>query len=277
MLEKVRSCINPLPGHRTQHRRSCSMVRHLTSLPPLNTLRAPSQITAASTKNCRREFSRPLPCSDDSSNDYGNKHTKLVTQCKVCSAIILSCFLNSLDTHTLYGRHIQPVSQIHLHHLRAILGIRWSDRVTNNEVLQRADIPSIEAMLLSRQLTWTGHVVWMNDDQLPKAFLYSELWQAKRDVGRPHLRYTDCTKRHLHAADINKRHWEEMAHDRSAWRTAVKQEPQKPKPKEQPMTKSNDNSRLQIEQISSQSSHADTAEGNWRLVLANHPMKELVR
>ena len=36
-------------------------------------------------------------------------------------------------------------------------------------------------------------------------------------------------------------------------------------------------SRLQIEQISSQSSHADTAEGNWRLVFANYPLKELVR
>ena len=30
-VRKLRSCINPLPGHRTQHRRSCSMVRHLTS------------------------------------------------------------------------------------------------------------------------------------------------------------------------------------------------------------------------------------------------------
>ena len=62
-----------------------------------------------------------------------------------------------------------------------------------------------------------------------------------------------------------------------------KKEPQKPKPKERPMSKSNDNaamnvrSRLQIEQISSYSSHADTAEGNRRLVLANYPMKELVR
>ena len=47
------------------------------------------------------------------------------------------------------------------------------------------------------------------------------------------------------------------------------------------MPKSNDNAaiivRLQIEQISSQSSHADTAEGNWQLVLANYPMKEVVQ
>ena len=73
------------------------------------------------------------------------------------------------------------------------------------------------------------------------------------------------------------------------WRTIAvhsvrpsKKEPQKLKPK-QLMPKSNDNaamnmrSRLQIEQISSQSSHADTAEENWRLVLASYPMKELVR
>ena len=49
------------------------------------------------------------------------------------------------------------------------------------------------------------------------------------------------------------------------------------------MPKLNDNaamnvrSHLQIEQISSQSSHADIAEGNYQLVLANYPMKELVR
>ena len=84
--------------------------------------------------------------------------------------------------------------------------------VTNNEVLQRADMPSIEAMLLSWQLTWTGHVVRMNDDRLPKTVLYGELWQAKRNVGRRHLRYMNCTKRHLHAAN-----WEEMTHERSAY------------------------------------------------------------
>ena len=62
-----------------------------------------------------------------------------------------------------------------------------------------------------------------------------------------------------------------------------KKEPQKPKLKEQLMPKSNDNaamnvrSRLQIKQISSQSSHANTTEGNWQFVLANYSMKELVR
>ena len=65
-------------------------------------------------------------------------------------------------------------------------------------------MPSIKAMLLNWQLTWTGHIVRMNDDRLP-------------NVGRSHLLYMDCTKRYLHAADINKRHWEEKVHDLSEW------------------------------------------------------------
>ena len=124
---------------------------------------------------------------------------------------MLSCILYSSEI----------VTDTHTKHLRAILGIRWSDRVTNNEIIQREHMPSIEAMLLSQQRTWTGHVVRANDDRLPKAVVHDEPWQAKRNVGRPHLGYMHCTKRHLHVADINKRHWEEMAHDRSAWRTAV--------------------------------------------------------
>ena len=159
--------------------------------------------------------------------------------------IILSCLLYSSKTYTLYSRHIQRLSQIHLRHLRAIFGIRWSDQVTNNEILQHTDMPSIEAVLLNRQITWTGIVVRINDDRLPKK---GRRWRTIAvHSGRP-----------------------------------SKKEPQKPKPKEQPMPKSNDvaavnvRSRLQIEQISSQSSHADTAEGNWQLVLANYPKIELM-
>ena len=90
------------------------------------TLGAPSQTTAASTRNCRLEFSRRLPRSDDYAKYYGTNTTSslLVIKCKVYHAIILSCLTYSSETYTLYRRHIQRLSQIHLRHLRAILGIR---------------------------------------------------------------------------------------------------------------------------------------------------------
>ena len=223
MFEKLISCINPLSGHRTQHQRV------LFNGTPLNVATVFKYLGSTIANDC--SLNKKLSARIQSASAaFGrlherlwNKHNiNLVTKCKVYHATILSGLLYSSETYTLYRRHIQRLSQIHLRHLRAILGIIWSDWVTSNEVLQRADMPSIEAILLSRQLTWTGHVVWMNDNQLPKAVLYGELWQAKRNVGRPHLCYIDCTKRHLHAADIIDRHWEEIAHDHSAWRTAVK-------------------------------------------------------
>ena len=126
----------------------------------------------------------------------------------------------TVQRHTkLYKRHIQLLSQIHLRHLRSILGIKWSDRLTNNEVLQRADMPSIETMLLSRQLTWTGHVVRMNDDRLPKAVLYGELWQAKRNVeGHTYVTTTRGTGRRWRAIAVH-------------GVRPSKKKPQKPKPK----------------------------------------------
>ena len=154
MLEKLRSRINPLPGHRTQHRRSCSMVRHLTSLPPLNTL--------ANDCSLDKELSARI---QSASAAFGrlrerlwNKHNKNARS-TVLSSYYVFC---TVQRHT---RCIDVIfSDCHRYH-------------------------SIETMLLSRQLIWTCHVVWMNDDRLPKAVLYGELWQAKRNVGRPHLRY----------------------------------------------------------------------------------------
>ena len=127
MFEKLRSCINPLQGHRTQH-----LNKELSA-----------RIQSASAAFGRLH------------ERLWNKHNiKLVTKCNVYRAIILSGLLYSSETYTLYRRHIQRLSQIHIGHLRAILGFRWSNRVTNKEV---------------RQITWTGHVVRMNEDRLPMA------------------------------------------------------------------------------------------------------------
>ena len=45
----------------------------------------------------------------------------------------------------------------------------------NNEVLQRAKMDGIEAMLTSAQLRWVGHMQRMSDDRMPKQIFYSEL------------------------------------------------------------------------------------------------------
>ena len=61
----------------------------------------------------------------------------------------------------------------------------------------------------------------MEDGRIPKDILYGELASGKRSVGRPQLRYKDVCKHDMKALDINTENWEEIAADRSKWRSVL--------------------------------------------------------
>ena len=95
------------------------------------------------------------------------------------------------ETWTLYRKHIKQLERFHMRALRSIMGIKWQDRVTNLEVLDRASLASIETMVLKAQLQWTGHVIRMEPFRLPRQLLYGELRQGQRPRGRPKKRFKD--------------------------------------------------------------------------------------
>ena len=43
------------------------------------------------------------------------------------------------------------------------------DKVTNKEVLERTGLPSMEDLLIRKNLRWTRHLMRMSPDRLPKA------------------------------------------------------------------------------------------------------------
>ena len=66
--------------------------------------------------------------------------------------------------------------------MRSILSIKWQDHVSNEEVLKRASLPSIESILLQVQLRLAGRFTRM-EDVLPEAVFFSELKEGKYDRG----------------------------------------------------------------------------------------------
>ena len=88
-------------------------------------------------------------------------------------------------------------------------------------VLERADITSIEAMLLKIQLHWAGHVSRMADHRLPKIILYGELSSGLRNRGAPKKRCKDTLKKSLGACNISHHEWITLAKDRGAWRRTI--------------------------------------------------------
>ena len=68
------------------------------------------------------------------------------------------------------------------------------------------------------QLRWTGHVLRMNEDRLPKQIFCGELTSGTRRQGGPAKRYKDSLKNTLRSCNISTTGWEALTADRSAWR-----------------------------------------------------------
>lgn len=151
---------------------------------------------------------------------WDRRGISLRTKMKVYRAIVIPTLLYASETWTLYRRHIKRLNLVQQRHLRQLLNISWKDHVSNIEALKRADIPSIKELLISSQLRWTGHVIRMEENRLPKIVLYGELKYGSRKVGAPFLRYKDTIKRYLTTTDELQR-WEQKVHDRSAWRSVI--------------------------------------------------------
>ena len=102
-----------------------------------------------------------------------NQHNiRLLTKLEVYNAVVLPSLLCGCDTWTLYRRHVKKLESFHMRALRSILGIKWQDRITNLEVLDRANLTSIEAMLIKAQLRWVGHAIRMEEFRIPRRLMY---------------------------------------------------------------------------------------------------------
>ena len=144
------------------------------------------------------------------------------TKLKDYQACVLSTLLYGSEAWSLYSRQQRRLNAVHMRCLRRLLGITWQDRVTNPDVMERANVPSIFAILTKRRLPWLGHVIRMDDGRIPKDLLCGELVTGTRPTGRPALLFKDICKRDMKDGGYNPPDLESAAADRSSWRTTTR-------------------------------------------------------
>ena len=96
------------------------------------------------------------------------------------------------------------------------------DKATNKDILERIGLPSMEDLPIRNNLRWTGHLMRISPDRLPKEILYSQLSSGHRKRGRPHLRFKDTIKRNLKLRDIKTDSLTSLSQQRDKWRALVK-------------------------------------------------------
>ena len=150
---------------------------------------------------------------------WSNSLLTSITKLQVYQACVLSTLLYGSELWTTYARQENRLESFHLRCLHHIVGITWQDKVTNTAVLEFAGSQSIHLLLCKR---WLGHVHHMGDGCIPKDVLYGELATGHCPTGHLALHFKDVCKRDLKLADIDPGTWEQIADDRSAWRSAVR-------------------------------------------------------
>ena len=113
---------------------------------------------------------------------------KLDTKLNVYKAVVLPTLLFACEIWTVYQRHAKRLKHFHLNCLRKLLKSKWQDKIPDTEVLKKTNGHTV---LKLAQLRWTGHVLRMPDERLPKEVFYGELQDGMRSQGCQKKRYKD--------------------------------------------------------------------------------------
>ena len=153
---------------------------------------------------------------------WNNHHVSMQVKGKIYRAIVLSTLLYGAEAWTVYRRQVKKLHAFMVQHLRSIVRITWIDKVTNKEILERTGLSSMEDLLIRKNLRWTGHLMRMSPDRLPKQVLYSQLSSGHRKRGRPRLRFKDIIKRNVKLRNTTIDSWTSLSQQRDKWRATVK-------------------------------------------------------
>ena len=111
---------------------------------------------------------------------WNNHHVFMRVKGNIYRAIVLSTLLYGSEAWTVYRRQVKKLHAFMMRHLRSIMMITWINKVTNKDILERT---SMEDLLIRKNLLWTGHLMRMSPDRLPKHILYSQLSSGHRKRG----------------------------------------------------------------------------------------------
>jgi len=97
-----------------------------------------------------------------------------------------------------------------------MLNIPWNDFITNVEVLEQAETPSIETAPMGRPCLQNRGP--SPTENFAVYYFAVSTGHTRAERGAPKKRYKDCLKKSLTACHVDHQCWSDLAADRGAWR-----------------------------------------------------------
>ena len=94
---------------------------------------------------------------------WSYKRLTLNTKLRIYKTLVLFMLLYAADTWNFLSTNVRTLDALHQKCLRQLLGIRWYDRVRNDELLQRTGLTSLSHLLSRRRISVFGHVARLDD------------------------------------------------------------------------------------------------------------------
>ena len=142
------------------------------------------------------------------------------TKLRIFNALVGSVMLYGAETWQASAATLKKIDVFHAKSLRRIEGLRWSDFVSNEKLLQLTKQSWFSTQAAERTLRWFGHLLRM-PPHLPAKMIYDfdpikVGW--KRPRGQPKKRWSDSLSEFLAMANIRQGEEQILAMDRSGWR-----------------------------------------------------------
>ena len=93
--------------------------------------------------------------------------------------------------------------------------------ISDTEILEMAYSSSIGVLISKQQLRWSGHLIRLPNERIPKQIFYRQLIDGKRLAHKPKKRFKDCLKQTFKKCDINSESWEIQTQNRLTWRKVI--------------------------------------------------------
>ena len=123
---------------------------------------------------------------------WNSRTIRTPTKIRIYKSAVITILLYGAEVWNTTKKQMKRFEVFHLTSLRRILTIKWFFYVSNEEVLRRAGIKSIETLIGSARLRWNGHVVGMPETRLPNFLLDWKPNYGKRLRGRPRKGWMAC-------------------------------------------------------------------------------------